>query len=54
MAKETLSVPEEYLLDVIAVIRAGLKEVDVPAEVYRNLSLWCDEEEDYITGGDDE
>lgn len=48
---ETLHVPEEHLLNVIKVIRAGLsdKKVRVPREVRQQLKKWCDEEEKYIT-----
>lgn len=50
MASETLTVPEEYLEDVIRVIRAGLKAVKkLPKDVRDNLAEWCDEEEDYVT-----
>lgn len=53
MATEILSVPEEHLPDVIAVIRAGLSLIEVPAPVKGALETWCNEEEAYIGGGDD-
>ena len=49
MASEILEVPEECLLEVTAVIRAGLKVVEVEPEVKRNLEKWCDDEEEYMT-----
>ena len=53
MATELLSVPEEHVPDVIAVIRAGLSLIEVPALVKEALNTWCDEHEAYIGGGDD-
>jgi hypothetical protein len=50
MASEALYVPEEYLADVIRVIRAGLKaERRLPREVRQQLKKWCDEEEEYLS-----
>jgi hypothetical protein len=49
MASEILSVPEEHLLEVIAIIRAGLANKACSAEVRERLTEWCDEEEEYIT-----
>lgn len=49
MASEILSVPEEHLLEVIAVIRAGLANKACIPEVRERLAEWCDEEEAYIT-----
>lgn len=58
MATEILPVPEEYLPDVIGVIRAGLaavdtpnEAVDTPNEVGDNLRMWCDEVEEYLARG---
>lgn len=48
MASETLSVPEDHLLAVCKVIRAGLKAVKVDREVREQLSKWCDEMEEYM------
>ena len=51
MARETLSVPEQYLEDVIMVIRAGLiaKETDnLNPTVVEQLTIWCNEQENYV------
>lgn len=48
MAKEILAIPEDNLLEVIAVIRAGLTIVDVSLETIEQLTRWCDEEEEYL------
>lgn len=49
MAKETLSVPEESLKEVIAIIRSGLKHVKWISETtHDNLTTWCNEEEEYL------
>jgi len=48
MASEILSVPEEHLAEVIAVIREGLSRLKVSDEVQDQLTRWCDEEEEYI------
>jgi hypothetical protein len=51
MASEILSVPEEHLADVIAVIRAGLAvthKSNIKPVVLRNLARWCKEESDYL------
>lgn len=52
MASEILSVPEESLREVIAVIRAGLRAtkdcVDVSKDTRKQLKKWCDEEEEYL------
>jgi hypothetical protein len=45
---ESLHVPEEYLQEVVNVIRAGLKSVKVSADVKYNLKNWCTESEDYL------
>lgn len=50
MASEILRVPEEHLLEVIEVIRAGLKVTKVDPEVTAHLTKWCDEEEEYMSG----
>jgi hypothetical protein len=55
MSKEVLYVPEDHLLEVIQVIRAGLKTEQVSPETREQLTRWCDEEEQYISGsGEDE
>lgn len=49
MAKEILVVSEDYLLEVIAVIRAGLDALAVVSDRTRiQLVKWCDEEEEYV------
>lgn len=48
MAFEKLYVPEEHLLEVIRVIRAGLKaRKSTSKEVRLQLTNWCEEEELY-------
>lgn len=41
MAKEILSIPEEYLEEVILIIKTGLLHSDVKEEVYERLMDWC-------------
>jgi len=42
MGTEVMAVPEEYLEDVIKVIRAGLEHTpDVRQEAREGLELWC-------------
>jgi hypothetical protein len=50
MAKEILAVPEEYLQEVIDVIRAGLHVMSsiVKPETKEQLTKWCDDEQKYI------
>ena len=50
MAKEILAVPEDHLMDVIEVIRAGLGALgdSVDAVVEFNLTKWCNEMEEYV------
>jgi len=49
MAREILSIPEEKLSEVIAVIRQGLKHLtDVSDETRKQLTEWCNKEEDYL------
>lgn len=48
MATETLYVPESKLIEVIRVIRAGLRAVRVSRDTRRALLDWCREEEDYL------
>ena len=48
MAKEILAIPEEQLLEVVMVIRAGLQVVDVSRETFDELTKWCNEEEEYL------
>ena len=48
MAKEALFIPEENLLEVIRVIRAGLKAVKVNKETKTALLDWCEAEESYL------
>lgn len=54
MAKEILAVPEEYLQEVINVIRAGLKVTKVSGDVKYNLKKWCNEEEEYLKENNEE
>lgn len=55
MASEILAVPEDRLMDVIRVIRAGLKaEKNVPREVRSQLTKWCNEEEEYLNRGSED
>jgi len=47
--QEILAVPEEYLEEVIKIIRNGLANTkDVPDEVHENLTRWCNDEEQYL------
>ena len=52
MPSETLYVPvyvpEEHVLEVIAVIRAGLTHFPAGWEVEAALTKWCDEEEEHM------
>lgn len=49
MAKEILSIPEDCLLEVIEIIRLGLKtKKKISGDVKHNLQKWCDEEEAYM------
>jgi len=49
MAKEILSVPEDCLLEVIEIIRLGLKmKKKVSKDVKYNLEKWCNKEEAYM------
>lgn len=53
MAKEILAVPEQYLGDVIKVIRTGLlfmAQVEQPPDsaLVEQLTKWCDEKEAYL------
>lgn len=55
MAKEALYVPEEHLVEVIQVIRNGLKSTKgISRETRAQLKKWCDEEEDYLNETDDD
>jgi hypothetical protein len=51
MAKEVLAIPEKSLAEVIAVIRAGLKSIEVSDNTRRNLEAWCNTEEQYLEEG---
>ncbi|WP_180267710.1 hypothetical protein [Nostoc linckia] len=52
MATEVLNIPEEYLEQVILVIRRGIQKSEecggVQQEVIEQLKKWCDEEEAYL------
>lgn len=46
---EILAVPEDNLLEVIRVIRAGLRvSKKVSADTRRNLTKWCNDETKYL------
>jgi hypothetical protein len=43
MGKEVLAIPEEFLQQVVQVIRRGIEEVDdLDDEVREQLERWCD------------
>jgi hypothetical protein len=49
MAKEILAIPEEYLEEVITIIRTGLKNSKkLTPQVKKQLEKWCKEEEEYL------
>ena len=50
MATEILNIPEQYLKEVIIVIRAGLNITNetISSNVKAQLTTWCNEEEEYI------
>lgn len=54
MSGEILKIPEEYLEEVISVIRIGIllientKEYHLSDETKRYLREWCSEEEKYL------
>lgn len=55
MASEILAVPEENLLEFIKIVRAGLKAVKkVTPDVREALTEWCDGEEAYMKGTDED
>lgn len=57
MAKEILAIPEQFLSEVIMVIRNGLSSTDLSFlsdETVEQLEKWCDEEEEYLNRGKDE
>jgi hypothetical protein len=50
MACENLCVPEEYLLEVVNVIRAGVEVIDnISEETEVQLERWCDKMERYMS-----
>jgi len=52
MAKAILAIPEENLIEVIRVIRMGLKcKSYISNETEKALKKWCIEQETYIVGG---
>ena len=54
MAKEVLAIPEDNLLEVVGIIRAGLRaKRKITPEVYEALTAWCDEEEAYMRQDED-
>lgn len=46
MGKEILAIPEDYLRDVVEVIRNGLEMTPVPDDVREALEGWCDDMSD--------
>ena len=52
MAKEILSIPEEYLLQFIEIIQFGLDSLtdEIDSELKEYLLNWCKEEQKYIKG----
>jgi hypothetical protein len=49
MTSEILAVPEEYLGEVIDVVRAGLKSKrKLTPSVRKELTKWCNEGEEYL------
>ncbi len=54
MGKELLSVPEEKLPQVTAIIREGIARIGVKAEdaVVENLIHWCNEMDEYTKDWD--
>lgn len=48
MANEVLIIPEENVMEVVAVIRAGLDVVPISNGTKDNLQKWCDDEEHYF------
>ncbi len=56
VSSEALYVPEESLLEVITVIRAGLRTLKAKVSVETQLQLeeWCAEEEAYMKSLDDD
>ena len=54
VASEILAVPEEFLPEVIKIIRTGLIHTpEVSEPVREQLTKWCSEEEAYLEGSDD-
>ena len=48
VAEYELRISEEFILDVIDLIRNGLEELEIPEELHEHLTLWCDDaEEEY-------
>jgi hypothetical protein len=47
---EILAIPEEHLLEVISVVRAGLRQMSqaITPECRNQLIKWCQDEEDYL------
>jgi hypothetical protein len=55
MAIEVLHVPEQHLMEVIGILRVGLAHTPgVSPEVREALTTWCDDEERYMKGVDEE
>jgi len=50
MAKETLTIPEDSLLEVVEVIEAGLfvMKNKISLNTRENLTKWCNDERDYM------
>lgn len=60
MASGILAVPKEHLLDVIWIIRKGIKQAEddcvyhlIAPEVITQLTKWCDNQENLLPIGTD-
>lgn len=51
MGSEILAVPEERVLEVIKVLRAGLHQVEVSEDTRDGIESWCKECEEYYAKG---
>lgn len=48
MAKEILTIPEEYLLAFCDALEAGIEAVGVPEPMYEALMEWIEAEREYM------
>lgn len=51
MGSEIFAVPEERVLEVIKVLRAGLHQVEVSEDTRDGIESWCEEYEEYYAQG---